>query len=63
MDAVRAPESIATPARYPPESHSDRSEHEKMSVAGYPRRSEDAVQDIFHKVANSKKKAGGILKD
>ena len=31
------------------------SENEKMS--------EDAVQDIFHKVASSKKKAGGILND
>jgi transposase len=39
------------------------SENEKMSVAGYPRRSEDAVQDIFHKVASSKKKAGDILND
>ena len=32
------------------------SENEKMSVAGHPRRSEDAVQDIFHKVAKLKKK-------
>ena len=31
------------------------SENEKMS--------EDAVQDIFRKVASSKKKAGGILND
>jgi transposase len=31
------------------------SDHEKMCVAGYPRRSEDAIQDIFHKVAQSKK--------
>ena len=31
------------------------SENENMSVAGYPRRSEDAVQDIFNKIANSKK--------
>ena len=37
--------------------------YEKMCVAGEPRRSEDAVQDIFHKVASSKKKAGGILND
>ena len=35
----------------------------QVSVAGEPRRSEDAVQDIFHKVASSKKKAGGILND
>ena len=40
-----------------------RSGNEKMCVAGEPRRSEDAVQDIFHKVASSKKKAGGILND
>ena len=39
------------------------SENVKMCVAGEPRRSEDAVQDIFHKVASSKKKAGGILND
>jgi transposase len=32
------------------------SENEKMCVAGHPRRSEDAVQDIFHKVAQFKKK-------
>jgi Helix-turn-helix domain of transposase family ISL3 len=31
------------------------SEHETMS--------EDAVQDIFHKVASSKKKVGDILND
>ena len=31
------------------------SENEKMS--------EDAVQDIFHKIASSKKKVGGILND
>ena len=37
--------------------------YKKMCVAGEPRRSEDAVQDIFHKVASSKKKAGGILND
>ena len=43
--------------------HPQRSENEKMCVAGEPRRSEDAVQDIFHKVASSKKKAGGILND
>ena len=43
--------------------HPQRSENEKMCVAGEPRRSEDAVQDIFHKVASSKKKAGGILSD
>ena len=41
----------------------------QVSVAGDPQRSEnekmseDAVQDIFHKVASSKKKAGGILND
>ena len=39
------------------------SDREKMSVAGEPRRSEDAVQDIFHKVAQSKKKTGGFLDD
>ena len=39
------------------------SENEKMCVAGEPRRSEDAVQDIFHKVASSKKKVGDILND
>ena len=39
------------------------SENENMCVAGYPRRSEDAVQDIFHKVANSQKKTGGIQND
>ncbi len=39
------------------------SENEKMSVAGDPRRSEDAVQDIFHKVAQLKKKTGGYLLD
>jgi DNA polymerase/3'-5' exonuclease PolX len=32
------------------------SENEKMCVAGYPRRSEDAIQDIFHKAAKLKKK-------
>ena len=51
--------------------------YERVSVAGDPPRkeltvkqvsgnekmSEDAVQDIFHKVASSKKKAGGILND
>ena len=31
------------------------SENEKMCVAGEPRRSEDAIQDIFHKVAQLKK--------
>ena len=39
------------------------SENEKMCVAGNPRRSEDAVQDIFHKVAQFKKKTGGCLRD
>jgi transposase len=39
------------------------SENEKMCVAGYPPRSEDAVQDIFHKVAQFKKKTGGCLRD
>ena len=39
------------------------SENEKMCVAGDPRRSEDAVQDIFHKIASSQKKVGGILND
>jgi len=39
------------------------SENEKMSVAGEPRRSEDAVQDIFHKVAKLKKKTGEFLSD
>ena len=34
------------------------SENEKMCVAGEPRRSEDAIQDIFHKVAQSKKRLG-----
>ena len=51
--------------------------YEKVSVAGDPPRkeltvkqvsdrekmSEDAVQDIFHKVAQSKKKTGGFLDD
>jgi len=39
------------------------SENEKMSVAGDPQRSEDAVQDIFHKVAKLKKKTGEFLSD
>lgn len=39
------------------------SDREKMCVASEPRRSEDAVQDIFHKVAQSKKKTGGFLDD
>ena len=39
------------------------SENEKMSVSGNPPRSEDAVQDIFHKIANSQKKTGDILTD
>ena len=39
------------------------SENEKMSVAGDPPRSEDAVQDIFHKVAKLKKKTGEFLSD
>ena len=39
------------------------SDNEKMCVAGDPRRSEDAVQDIFHKVAKLKKKTGGCLSD
>jgi hypothetical protein len=37
--------------------------YERVSVAGDPQRSEDAVQDIFHKVANSQKKVGDILND
>ena len=53
--------------------------YEKVSVAGHPRRSKDAVQDIFHKVAQFKKsgcahafvprrfsvpsKTGGCLRD
>ena len=37
------------------------SENEKMSVAGEPRRSEDTVQDIFHKIARLKKKTGEHL--
>ena len=41
----------------------------QVSVAGDPQRSEnekmseDAVQDIFHKVAQFKKKTGGCLRD
>ena len=37
------------------------SENEKMSVAGDPPRSEDTVQDIFHKIARLKKKTGEHL--
>jgi transposase len=37
------------------------SENEKMSVAGHPPRSEDAVQDIFHKVAQFKKSGCAYL--
>jgi transposase len=37
------------------------SENEKMSVAGDPRRSEDAIQDIFHKVAQSKKSGCALV--
>ena len=37
------------------------SDCEKMSVAGEPRRSEDAVQDIFHKVAQSKKNGCALV--
>ena len=39
------------------------SENEKMCGSGNPPRSEDAVQDIFHKIANSQKKTGDILTD
>ena len=39
------------------------SKNEKMSVAVHPLRSEDAVQDIFHKVAKLKKKTGEFLSD
>jgi zinc-finger of transposase IS204/IS1001/IS1096/IS1165/Helix-turn-helix domain of transposase family ISL3 len=37
------------------------SENEKMCVAGDPRRSEDAVQDIFHKVAQFKKSGCALV--
>ena len=35
--------------------------YEKVSVAGDPRRSEDAVQDIFHKVAQFKKSGCALV--
>ena len=37
------------------------SENEKMCVAGEPRRSEDAIQDIFHKVAQLKKSGCALV--
>ena len=37
------------------------SENERMRVAGDPPRSEDAIQDIFHKVAQSKKSGCALV--